>query len=341
MVSRINSHFKYAHEKLQDASIRNLAKIDQMIVDFKMDPPDKDLLKEVFATISGVAGLASLFVKRSNQIVADIFTLIGGVSTTTNAQTAATAADDLSKFAASAKMYVAAILDGTNSKLEQTLPGFFGNNDDLSMVQSMYDLYKASGIVTESTRISTVSKMLDGGSMIVPVLESDIANKVTSGTDDTIAAILGGLLASLHYIAVTFYGAAEFCGVRKASRVVDGACVYLVRRPKGQSDSETVPDKTIEALETNYGISLDDMLSNIYYCNNRQMPDADRTSIYIGNNRYADCYFTVGIVNALGDAIPLIDARNSDLLPSWVGNEDSWNGFHHDKCSLDIAKDFK
>lgn len=53
MASRINSHFKYAHEKLQDSSIRNLALIDQMIIDFKMDPPDTDALKEVLATIAG------------------------------------------------------------------------------------------------------------------------------------------------------------------------------------------------------------------------------------------------------------------------------------------------
>lgn len=53
MVSRINSHFRYAHEKLQDASIRSLGLIDQMIIDFKMDPPDTDLLKEILGTISG------------------------------------------------------------------------------------------------------------------------------------------------------------------------------------------------------------------------------------------------------------------------------------------------
>lgn len=53
MVSRINSHFRYAHEKLQDVSIRNLGLIDQMIIDFKMDPPDTNALKEILATISG------------------------------------------------------------------------------------------------------------------------------------------------------------------------------------------------------------------------------------------------------------------------------------------------
>lgn len=54
MVSRINSHFRYAHEKLQDASIRNLVLIDQMMVNFKTEVPDPSLLKQVFRNM--VAG---------------------------------------------------------------------------------------------------------------------------------------------------------------------------------------------------------------------------------------------------------------------------------------------
>lgn len=51
MVSRINSHFRYAHEKLQDASIRNLGLIDQMMVDFKTEVPDPSLLKQIFGNM--------------------------------------------------------------------------------------------------------------------------------------------------------------------------------------------------------------------------------------------------------------------------------------------------
>lgn len=84
--------------------------------------------------------------------------MIGGVSTTVNAQTSSDA-DDLDKFAAAAKAYVTQILVDTGNKLEETLPGFFGNDDALSKVQDMYDLFVASGIISESTRTSTVSKM--------------------------------------------------------------------------------------------------------------------------------------------------------------------------------------
>lgn len=51
--ANVNSYFKYAHEALQDASIRNLAMVDQMIIDFKMSIPDHDLLKEILGTIAG------------------------------------------------------------------------------------------------------------------------------------------------------------------------------------------------------------------------------------------------------------------------------------------------
>jgi hypothetical protein len=53
MAARVNSQFKYAHEKLQDQTIRNLGLVDQMIIDFKMDPPDLDALKQVFGTLAG------------------------------------------------------------------------------------------------------------------------------------------------------------------------------------------------------------------------------------------------------------------------------------------------
>lgn len=83
--------------------------------------------------------------------------MIAGVSASVNAQTSAVT-DDLDKFAAAAKVYVAQILDDTNAKLEETLPAFFGNGD-LSKIQTLYDLFVASGVISESTRTSTVSKL--------------------------------------------------------------------------------------------------------------------------------------------------------------------------------------
>lgn len=116
--------------------------------------------------------------------------------------------------------------------------------------------------------------------------------------------------------------------------------MYLIRRPKGEINSETVPDKTIEALESTYGITLDDMLENILDCKNQKITDADRTSIYVGGNRYADCYFTIGYVQAGGPDYPLATANNKADLPDWVGDDDSWNGYRKDLCSVESAKDF-
>jgi hypothetical protein len=52
MAARVNSHFKYAHEKLQDASIRNLASIDQMVEDFKGEIPDVDFFNLLFRDLA-------------------------------------------------------------------------------------------------------------------------------------------------------------------------------------------------------------------------------------------------------------------------------------------------
>lgn len=52
-MSRINEHFTFAHEKLQDENLRKLALVDQMIVDFKADVPDPSLLKKILGNAAG------------------------------------------------------------------------------------------------------------------------------------------------------------------------------------------------------------------------------------------------------------------------------------------------
>jgi hypothetical protein len=115
----------------------------------------------------------------------------------------------------------------------------------------------------------------------------------------------------------------------------------LVRRPKGDSSSETVPDDIIEILEGDkYGISLDDMLANIKSCNNQQLSDADRDTIYIGDNRYPDCYFTIGYAVGGSLAVPILTPQNEASLPDWVtSTDDVWNGAQSDWCKLDANKD--
>ncbi|KAF4998528.1 hypothetical protein FDECE_11769 [Fusarium decemcellulare] len=325
----------YAHEKLQDESIRNLGLVDQMIIDFKMDPPDTDALKAVFATISGLAGLSSLVTKRGSQGAADIFTLIGGLFATINAQTSSDA-DDLDKFAAKAKVYVGDILKDSNKQLESTLPAFFGNGD-LERIRVLYSKLVDSGIVKPSTRISDVSRVLDGGGMIVPVTESAIANAFESGIKDTIAGILGGMLASLHYMVVQpASGSVEVCNMRKACAKVGDSYLYLVRRKKNVKKSETTPDKAITALEETYGINLAEMLGNVKACNNRQISDDDRTTIYIGGNRYPDCYFTLAFVSSGGFDYPISAISNPEGIPSWVtSGDDIWNDPREDFCKLE------
>lgn len=118
--------------------------------------------------------------------------------------------------------------------------------------------------------------------------------------------------------------------------------MYLVRRPKGKSKSETTSDKAIEALESRYGIVLDEMLKNIKDCNNQQLPDSDRNTIYVGGNRYADCYFTIGYVHSRGLDYPMVGPVNEDDLPDWVMGsiEDLWNGAREDFCSLPEHEDY-
>lgn len=83
--------------------------------------------------------------------------MIGGLSSTVNAQTSADT-DDLDKFAAAAKVYVANILDDSNTQLEETLPAFFGG-DDLTKIETLYGKFVDSGILDQSTRTNVVSKM--------------------------------------------------------------------------------------------------------------------------------------------------------------------------------------
>jgi hypothetical protein len=84
--------------------------------------------------------------------------LVGGIVSVVNVQTTATDADDLDKFAAAAKTYVTDILDQSNTQLENTLLAFFGKGD-MSDIDTLYDRLVVSGIVDESSRISSISKV--------------------------------------------------------------------------------------------------------------------------------------------------------------------------------------
>lgn len=52
-MANINANFEYAHEVLQDKTIRHLSLIDDMIQDFKADVPDPSDLKQIFGNIGG------------------------------------------------------------------------------------------------------------------------------------------------------------------------------------------------------------------------------------------------------------------------------------------------
>lgn len=65
MAANINSHFTFAHEKLQDSAIRNLGMVEDMIQDFKADIPKPDTLKQVLGTIGGGMYCFDQFIKES------------------------------------------------------------------------------------------------------------------------------------------------------------------------------------------------------------------------------------------------------------------------------------
>lgn len=75
------------------------------------------------------------------------------------------------------------------------------------------------------------------------------------------------------------------------------------------------------------------MLQSIKACSNRAVTEEDRTGIYLGANRYADCYFGIPYVDSGSLQLPLRSYSN-DNVPSWVGKGDNWNGAAEDVCTV-------
>lgn len=345
MVTSIAEHFQYARNILVDEDIRKLGLVDQMVQDFKTEPPAESELKKILTNLSGAAGLASAIIGTIPGIGsagATIFSLLGGIVSMANVDSKKEP-EDLDKVAAYSKAYVIAVMDRTNEILHDTLMAFFGNGDT-KILKELYDKLRDAKVIKGSTRATEVGRALDGGEFMVPVDQSKIADSFEKGIKATIAALLGNMLAGLHYMVVAvpdYQISDDLCTKVPACRIIEiseecRACpggtrvwrdfYYLVRRPKGSKNSEVVPKEEMEKLKDTYHIDPVELFKNVRACNNKKPSKEDKTGIYMGTNAFPPCYFGLAYVKA-GNGVtpPLTYISNKDDLPDWItSTKDGW-----------------
>ncbi len=342
MASRITEHFTYANDLLIKESIRDLTLVSEMVEDFKTEPPAEAELKKILTNLSGAAGLASTLIASVpvvGSIGATIFSILGGVVSMANVESK-DEPQDLEAVKVAGNKYIRKVLESSSDLLQKTLKAFFGNGDTKVLVE-LYDKLRAAKIIKESYRATEVGKALDGGDFLVPIDDSSIKASFDKGIRSASAAILGQLLTALHYMVVLGGVGAEserLCAQNPACRVLRwteecracegdvrhvSGCYYLVRRPKGKKNSETVPKELIEKFDKSYEIDLAEIYDNVRLCGNRK-PDKDSSkTIFAGTSPYPPCFFGLPHVEASNGHMLYIG--NPEELPDWItAKEDRW-----------------
>ena len=115
--------------------------------------------------------------------------------------------------------------------------------------------------------------------------------------------------------------------------------MYLIRRPKGEKNSESIDKDLVKKIWEDYEVSFYDMLKNVRACNNQKRPDGSNTTISIGKERYPPCSFGLPYVESSFFYQPLMAADNEDVLPDWILGDgavgtDEWDEPSDNECKL-------
>lgn len=351
MSARVNSHYRFAHEKLQDQSILNLGSIGQMIQDFKKEVPDPSFFELLFRNLATAAGLTGIVAGRAGATAGDFFNVISALINMGVNNNKTPEVPDYDALEAEIERYAVAILESTNDRLEKTLPALWGRGDS-TYVDEMYDLLASAGLVDEDEDRSTnIARLLEGGEMMKPVLDSDVADALEEGIKDFTASVLGNILAGLHYMVVGVgLQSEEACGMTKGAVWLGEngdapeACYYLVYRGPGTQKSETTSEEEID-LMTGYGLDLEGFYDNVRLCNNKSPEDRDPDVLYLGgDSRYPPCFFGVAYVEnggALDIPIATGGITNEDTIPEWVMEAtDMWNEPREKFCEIEAHQEY-
>ncbi|KAF9887793.1 hypothetical protein FE257_009599 [Aspergillus nanangensis] len=344
LANHVNVIFNEVHTALTSETIVNLGSVGSMIRDFDTEEPEPSLLSKIFENLGAIAGIAgSIATVGGAENAANIFGLIGSaISLTSLTMSDEEEVDDTSKIRDATEQYIVDVFKDSADRLQEALSSMFG--DDAQPLKDLYQQLVDSNLVPESDRKSIQGKVFDGGQWL-DLSADGIRGALEKSVEATLGTILGHLLASLKYIVVNAKindrDACDF--FPESARMIDDECLYLVRRPRGKEDSESVPEDIIQKIEDKYNIRMEDILKNAKECDNGKATDID--TIYTGSLSYPPCFFGIGYVKATNIKYPFDSPSNDDKLPEWVQENveessggDSWNDGLEKACTLESWK---
>ncbi|KAL3458856.1 hypothetical protein BJX64DRAFT_291763 [Aspergillus heterothallicus] len=336
--NKVQSTFNIVREKLQDESIVNLASVKPIINDFKMEVPEESLISKIFGQLSAAVGMgAAIATFGRSEPVANLMGLLGASISLIKTELPEDTVQDLDDVESAAQEVVISILTTGVDNLQKTLPQFWGN-EDISSLRDLYDQLRDSGLVEDSGRKRLPAQVLHGGAWLDTDSENSILDALLEGVEATKGMVMGNLLTALRYTVINAMIKNEYaCDLIASARWVDDECIYLVRRPKGEDNSESVPADVIDKMENKYGIELYDLLKNVKECNNNNA--TSKKTISVESYAYPFCYFGLPYVKSANQLWPFWEPSNAAKLPEWVSQTDRWNEGFEKACTLDGFKE--